>query len=73
MSCSICIRQTGGPEVLQWEEVSIDAPGPGEVKAERADLLAGATALFDGAGRVDSCGVGNESSGSVSRSWIWIT
>ncbi|MBW2689208.1 MAG: quinone oxidoreductase [Deltaproteobacteria bacterium] len=28
---AICLHETGGPEVLCWEEVSVDAPGPGEV------------------------------------------
>lgn len=25
------IEQTGGPEVIQWREVELPAPGPGEV------------------------------------------
>ncbi|NIP96915.1 MAG: quinone oxidoreductase, partial [Akkermansiaceae bacterium] len=25
------IHATGGPEVLEWEEVEVPAPGPGEV------------------------------------------
>ncbi|PLX78576.1 MAG: quinone oxidoreductase [Desulfuromonas sp.] len=32
MAKAIRIHQTGGPEVLQWEEVSVNNPGPGEVK-----------------------------------------
>jgi len=32
MPHAIRIYQTGGPEVLQWEEVSVPAPGPGEVR-----------------------------------------
>lgn len=28
----IRIHQTGGPEVLQWEEVEVGAPGPGQVR-----------------------------------------
>jgi NADPH2:quinone reductase len=31
MAHAIRIHETGGPEVLCWEEVSVDAPGPGEV------------------------------------------
>jgi len=31
MPHAIRIHQTGGPEVLQWEEISVPAPGPGEV------------------------------------------
>jgi len=31
MTHAIRIHQAGGPEVLQWEEVAVDAPGPGQV------------------------------------------
>lgn len=31
MSHAIRIHKTGGPDVLQWEEVDVGAPGPGEV------------------------------------------
>ena len=32
MSFAIRFHQTGGPEVLQWEEVSVGDPGPGEAR-----------------------------------------
>jgi len=32
MSKAIRIHQTGGPEVLQWEDVEVGAPGPGEAR-----------------------------------------
>ena len=32
MTHAIRIHQTGGPEVLQWEEVEVGAPGPGQVR-----------------------------------------
>jgi NADPH2:quinone reductase len=32
MSHAIRLHKAGGPEVLQWEEVSIGEPGPGEVR-----------------------------------------
>jgi NADPH2:quinone reductase len=32
MAHAIRFHKTGGPEVLQWEEVSIGDPGPGEVR-----------------------------------------
>ena len=32
MPHAIRIHKTGGPEVLQWEEVSVAQPGPGEVR-----------------------------------------
>jgi len=35
MSKAIRIHQTGGPEVLQWEEISVGSPGPGQVRLEQ--------------------------------------
>ena len=37
MTHAIRIHSQGGPEVLQWEEVTVAAPGPNEVllKADR--------------------------------------
>ena len=32
MSNAIRVHQVGGPEVLQWEELGADEPGPGQVK-----------------------------------------
>src|SRR5215470_15844270 len=32
MSHAIRIHQTGGPEVLQWDEVEVGDPGPGQVR-----------------------------------------
>ncbi|HET7575058.1 MAG TPA: quinone oxidoreductase [Sphingomicrobium sp.] len=32
MSHAIRIHQTGGPEVLKWEEIEVGEPGPGQVK-----------------------------------------
>lgn len=32
MTSAIRIHETGGPEVLQWEEVAVGDPGPGEVR-----------------------------------------
>ena len=32
MSHAIRIHETGGPEVLKWEEVTVGDPGPGEVR-----------------------------------------
>ena len=31
----IRIHQTGGPEVLQWEDMEIGAPGPGQVRLKQ--------------------------------------
>ena len=35
MPKAICIHQHGGPEVLQWQDVSVNDPGPGEVKLKQ--------------------------------------
>jgi NADPH2:quinone reductase len=35
MTKAIRIHQTGGPEVLQWEEISVGAPGPGQVRLQQ--------------------------------------
>ena len=32
MSKAIRIHQTGGPEAMQWEDVDVGAPGPGELR-----------------------------------------
>ncbi len=36
MSHAIRFHRTGGPEVLQWEEVGVGEPGPGEVRVRHA-------------------------------------
>ncbi len=35
MSHAIRIHKTGGPEVLQWEEVEVGTPGPGEIRLKQ--------------------------------------
>src|SRR4051812_50198198 len=35
MSHAIRIHRVGGPEVLQWEEVEVGEPGPGQVKLKQ--------------------------------------
>ena len=41
MTYAIKMHQAGGPEVLQWEEVEVGDPGPGQVrlKQEAAGLM----------------------------------
>ena len=36
MTRAIRIHQTGGPEVLQWEEVEVGAPGTGQVRLQQS-------------------------------------
>jgi NADPH2:quinone reductase len=35
MSHAIRIHKTGGPEVMQWEEVEVGAPGPSEIRLKQ--------------------------------------
>ena len=35
MSHAIRFHQTGGPEVLRWEEVDVGDPGPDEVRVRQ--------------------------------------
>jgi NADPH2:quinone reductase len=35
MVMAIRIHETGGPEVLRWEEVEVDHPGPGEARVRQ--------------------------------------
>ena len=37
-SRAIRAHQTGGPEVLQWEEVMVGDPGPGEVRVRNTAI-----------------------------------
>jgi NADPH2:quinone reductase len=32
MAHAIRFHETGGPEVLRWEEVPVETPGPGQVR-----------------------------------------
>lgn len=38
MPHEIRIHQTGGPEVLQWEDVEVGAPGPGQVRLNQTSV-----------------------------------
>ena len=35
---AIRFHQAGGPEVLKWEEVDVDNPGPGQVKIRQSAI-----------------------------------
>jgi NADPH2:quinone reductase len=36
MTHAIRIHQTGGPEVLKWEEIQVGEPGPGQLRIRQA-------------------------------------
>jgi NADPH2:quinone reductase len=36
MTKAIRIHETGGPEVLRWEDVEVGNPGPGQVRSRHS-------------------------------------
>ena len=44
MTHAIRFHKTGGPEVLQWEEVEVGKPGPGEARVRKGAALHAALA-----------------------------
>jgi NADPH2:quinone reductase len=38
MSHAIRIHATGGPEVMQWEEVAVGEPGPGQARVRHTAI-----------------------------------
>ena len=38
MSKAIVVHETGGPEVLKWEEVPDVAPGPGQARVRHTSI-----------------------------------
>src|SRR5689334_21525420 len=38
MSKAIRVHQTGGPEVLSWEEVEVGRPGPGRIRVRHSHV-----------------------------------
>jgi NADPH:quinone reductase len=36
MTKAICIHETGGPEVLKWEDVEVGEPGPGQARVRHS-------------------------------------
>ena len=77
MPRAIRIHQTGGPEVMQWEEVTVTEPGPGEIRIRHTAVglnyidIYHRTGLYplplpsgiglEGAGTVEALGEGVES------------
>ena len=70
MTHAIRFHKTGGPHVLQWEEVTVGDPGPGEARirlkavgVNYIDITIGAVIAaaagrhrYEGAGKVDAVG-----------------
>ncbi len=38
MTKAIRIHETGGPEVLRWEDIEVGAPGPGQVRVKHSAI-----------------------------------
>jgi NADPH2:quinone reductase len=65
---AIRIHKTGGPEVLQWEEVEVPAPGPGQVRLRHTAVGLNYIDTYQRSGLYPiqlPSGMGNEGAGVV--------
>ncbi len=68
MPKAIRIHKTGGPEVLQWEEVEVGQPGPGQVRIRQTAVALNYIDTYQRSGLypIDLPGsIGNEAAGVV--------
>jgi len=68
MPKAIRIHKTGGPEVLQWEDVSVGDPGPGEARVRHRAVGLNYTDVYHRLGQYllpYPAILGNEASGVV--------
>ena len=68
MSKAVRIHQTGGPEVLQYEEVEIGAPGPNEIQVRHTAIGVNFIDVYDRTGLYPQpmpCVLGREAAGVV--------
>jgi NADPH2:quinone reductase len=68
MTHAIRFHQTGGPEVLQWEEVELREPGPGEVRVRNTAIGLNYIDTYHRSGLYKlqlPSGLGNEAAGVV--------
>jgi NADPH:quinone reductase len=68
MSKAVRIHQTGGPEVLQYEEVEIGAPAPNEIQVRHAAIGVNFIDVYDRTGLYPQalpCVLGREAAGVV--------
>ena len=74
MEHAIRLHRTGGPEVLQYEEVAVGEPGPGEVRIRHAAVGLNFADTYFRNGLYPApvpCGLGVEAVGSGRRSRHW--
>ena len=65
---AVRIYEAGGPEVMQWEEVALDAPGPGMVTVENRAIGLNYIDTYHRSGLYPlplPCGIGVEGAGEV--------
>ncbi len=68
MSRAIRIHETGGPEVMRWEEVDVGAPGPGEARVRHTAIGLNFIDIYDRTGLYVQplpTGLGREAAGVV--------
>jgi NADPH2:quinone reductase len=68
MPHAIRIHKTGGPEVLQWEEVAVGDPGPGEARVRHTAIGVNYIDTYQRSGHYKlalPAGMGNEGAGVV--------
>jgi NADPH2:quinone reductase len=68
MTHAIRFHQTGGPEVLRWEEVQLGAPGPGEARVRNTAIGLNYVDAYFRSGLYPTAlpsGLGNEGAGVV--------
>jgi NADPH2:quinone reductase len=68
MPHAIRIHQHGGPDVLQWEEVAVGEPGPGEVRIRQTAIGLNYTDVYTRSGLYAAplpSGLGSEAAGIV--------
>ncbi len=68
MTKAIRFHQTGGPEVLQWEDVEVGDPGPGQIRIRHTAIGVNFIDTYQRSGLYPlplPCGAGNEAAGVV--------
>ncbi len=76
MTHAIRIHETGGPEVMKWEEVEVGAPGEGEIRVTHKAVGLNYIDVYQRSGLYPlelPCGLGLEASGVVEEAGPGVT
>lgn len=78
MSHAIRLHQTGGPEQMLWEQVSVPDPGPGEARLRHTAVGVNFVDVYQRSGRYMNqpplpAGVGNEGAGVITALGAGVT